>query len=59
MNKATAIKTINKLPKTFSIDELIEQFVLADKIEKGLSDSDNGNVFSTAQAKKKLSKWLK
>ncbi|HWY10011.1 MAG TPA: hypothetical protein VN026_01740 [Bacteroidia bacterium] len=59
MNKATAIKTINKLPTTFSIDELIEQFVLADKIERGLLDSDNGKVFSTTQAKKKLSKWLK
>lgn len=59
MNKATAIKTLKKLPDSFSIDELIEQFVLADKIQKGLSDSDNGKVFSTAQAKKKLSKSLK
>ncbi len=45
--------------KSFDIDELLERIVLLDKIKKGEKDILDGNVFTTLQAKEKLSKWLK
>ena len=59
MNKTTAIKTIEKLPSDFSIDELFEKLLFVQKVEEGIKDADKGNVFSTLEAKKKLKKWLK
>ena len=29
------------------------------KVEEGIHDADNGRVFSTKEARKKLKKWLK
>ena len=58
MKRATALKSISKLPADFSIDELIEHLVFIDKVEKGLKDSQQGKVHSTKQAKKRLAKWL-
>lgn len=59
MNRTTAIKTIEKLPSNFSIDELFEELLFIQKVEEGIKDADKGKVFSTQEAKKKLKKWLK
>jgi predicted transcriptional regulator len=59
MNRTTAIKTIEKLPSDFSIDELFEKLLFVQKVEEGIKDADKGKVFSTSEAKKKLKKWLK
>ncbi|MHB8260987.1 MAG: hypothetical protein ACYDCN_11280 [Bacteroidia bacterium] len=59
MNRTTAIKTIEKLPSNFSIDELFEELLFIQKVEEGIKDADNGKVFATQEAKKKLKKWLK
>jgi hypothetical protein len=59
MNKATAIKTIEKLPSDFSMDELFEKLLFVQKVEEGMKDADKGKVFSASEAKKKLKKWLK
>ncbi|MFT5916426.1 MAG: hypothetical protein ACI81T_002935, partial [Bacteroidia bacterium] len=36
MTKETALQTIEKLPPNFELEELIEQLIFIDKIEKGL-----------------------
>jgi hypothetical protein len=59
LNRDTVIKTIDKLPDTFSIDELIDELIFAEKVQKGLEQSNSGNVYSKEQAKAKLGKWLK
>ena len=51
--------TIEKLPKKFSIEELMEQLIVIKKTEKGLEQSQKGQINSIEQTKNKLSKWLK
>ena len=51
--------TIEKLPKRFSVEELMEQLIFMKKVEKGLEQSQNGQINSKEQTKNKLSKWLK
>jgi predicted transcriptional regulator len=53
------LKTIDDLPKEFSLDEIIDRLLLLDKIDTGLAQSDNGETISTDEAKEQLAKWLK
>jgi hypothetical protein len=59
MNKETIIEAMNDLPTDFSADQLIEKVILLEKIEKGITQSNSGNTFSTEEAKTRLGKWLK
>jgi len=51
--------TIEKLPNRFSVDELIEQLIFIKKVEKGLEQSQNGQINNKEQTRNRLSKWLK
>jgi len=51
--------TIDKLPDNLTIDQVIEELILLDKIEQGIKDADEGRVFTTEEVKVKLNKWLK
>jgi hypothetical protein len=44
MTKTKLIEAINKLPDDFSIDELLDEILLIQKIENGLKQSDNDEV---------------
>jgi hypothetical protein len=59
LTKEEVMKSMSNLPEHFSIDELIDRLVFIDKVEKGLAQSKENLVFSTQQAKQRLSKWLK
>ena len=59
LTKSNIIQTINSLPNNFSIEEVIDRIVFLQKVEIGLKQSEKENTFSTAEAKKKLKKWLK
>lgn len=59
LTKAKVLLTIEKLPATFSIEEIIDQLVLLQKIEMGLQQSKSNQTFSTEDAKVRMSKWLK
>lgn len=52
-------KTIDTLPEHFTIEDIIEELIVMDKIEQGLKDVEEDNVYTTEEAKQKLSKWLK
>jgi predicted transcriptional regulator len=47
------------MPEKFSIDDIIEEFVLLSKIEHGLTDVESGRVYSDKEAAEKMGKWLK
>ncbi|MGL5892820.1 MAG: hypothetical protein ACRC3B_23200 [Bacteroidia bacterium] len=47
------------MPERFSVDELIDRLIFQQKVENGIKQSDEGDVFTTQQAKLKLKKWLK
>lgn len=45
------------MPDRFTIDELIDQLVFIEKVEKGLADSENGKVISNEDVKSIIDKW--
>jgi len=56
ITKSQIITALDKLPESMSIDQLIDHLIFVEKVEKGLKDSKEGNVYTKEE---KLSKWLK
>lgn len=52
-------KTIDSMPDQFTIEDIIEELIVLDKIEQGLKDVQEGKIFSTEEAILKPDKWLK
>lgn len=59
ITKAQLISTLDKLPESMTIDQIVDHLVFVEKVEKGLADSANNRVHSKEEASKKLKKWLK
>ena len=59
LTKDKVKKTIERLPDNFTVDEVIEELIVLDKIEQGIKDVDKGKVYTTEQVKQELNKWLK
>jgi predicted transcriptional regulator len=59
LTKEKIKRTIDTLPEHFTIEDVIEELIVIDKIEQGLKDVEEGNVYTTEEVKQKLSKWLK
>ena len=57
--KKQVIKTIKEMPDEFSMDEAFEKLIVLNKIEKARKEIKAGKGLTTAQARKKLQKWLK
>jgi predicted transcriptional regulator len=59
LTKDKLSKTINSLPDSFTIDELIDQLIFMEKVEDGLKQSDEGKVVSNEDVKLMIDKWSK
>jgi predicted transcriptional regulator len=59
LTKDKVKKTIERLPDNFTVDQLVEELVVLNKIEEGLKDIEEGRVFTTDQVKQELNVWLK
>lgn len=59
LTKEKVRKTIDRLPEKFTVDQVVEELVVLNKIEEGLNDTEHGRVFTTEQVKKELKTWLK
>jgi len=59
LTKDKVRKTVDRLPENFTIDQIVEELVILNRIEEGLKDIDEGRVFTTDQVKKELKTWLK
>jgi len=59
LTKEKLTKTINNLPDSFTIDELIEQLIFIEKIEEGYQQSEEGKVISNEDVKSMIDKWSK
>ena len=59
LTKEKIKKTIDTLPDKFTIEDVIEELIVIDKIEQGLKDVQEGNIYTTEEARLKLEKWLK
>ena len=59
LTKEKILKAIEKMPDQFSIDELIDEILLIQKIENGLKQSLAGDVISDKELDDQLPEWLK
>ena len=59
LTKSKLKEEIEKLPETFSIDELVERLILIEKVENGISQSNKGEVISEAELDNEIEKWFK
>jgi hypothetical protein len=59
ITKTKLINVLDSLPDNFTIDQLLDHLIFVEKVQKGLSDSENGRVNMKDEARRKLSKWLK
>ncbi len=59
LTKKTLIKQIESFPEEFSIDELVENLILIDKIETGIKQSENKEVISEVEMGNTIEKWFK
>jgi len=59
ITKTHLLSTFDKLPENLTIDQVIDHIIFMEKVQKGLEDSENGRVYTTEEARKKLNKWLK
>jgi predicted transcriptional regulator len=59
LTKDKVRKTIDRLPEKFTVDQIVEELVILNRIEEGLKDVEEGSVFTTDQVKKELKTWLK
>lgn len=58
LTKLKVKQQIDKLPDEFSIDELVENLILIEKIQTGNNQSENGEVISEKELDKDIEKWF-
>ena len=58
LTKVSVKEQIDKFPEEFSIDELVENLILIDKIDKGNTQSENGEVISESEIEYEIKKWF-
>ena len=51
--------SIQDLPETFTIDELLEKLIFIEKVEEGIRQSETGQVVSNEEVKKIIESWSK
>jgi len=56
--KDKVINGIKNLPDTVDIDDILDQIMLVEKIEKGVDQSNKNQVVSDDELDKRLGKWL-
>ena len=59
ITKTQIINSLDKLPENVTVDQVIDQLIFIEKIQKGLDDSLNNRVNSKEEVRDKLKRWLK
>ncbi|MFA6402649.1 MAG: hypothetical protein WCX31_13680 [Salinivirgaceae bacterium] len=57
ITKTQIRNSLDNLPENVTIDQVIDQLIIIEKIQKGLEDSKSGKINTKEEAKKKLNKW--
>jgi hypothetical protein len=57
LTKEKLSKTVNELPDSFTIDELIDQLIFIEKVEEGIKQSESGKIVSNEDVKLMIDKW--
>lgn len=56
--KEQMLQTIQELPDDVSFDDAMERLYLMYKIERGIEQSDRGEVVSQEEARQRMARWL-
>jgi hypothetical protein len=56
--KDKVISGIKKLPDSVTIDEILDQIILVEKIEKGIDQSNKNQIVPDDEVDQRLGKWL-
>ena len=56
--KTDVLASLKELPDQFEGEELIERLVFLEKVQRGLLQSEQGDVHTLPAGKEKLRKWL-
>lgn len=61
ITKEKILEVIKAMPQEefATVDEVIEEIILLEKIERGLKDVENGEVISEEEANKIMDSWLR
>ena len=58
LTKDKVISGIKRLPDSVTIEEILDQIILLEKIEKGIDQANRGEVFTEEQVEAKVAKWF-
>ena len=59
LTKKQVLSVVKNMPDNFDTLQLFDRILLVSKVEEGRQQIKEGKGLSTADAKKKLKKWLK
>ncbi len=58
LTKTRLKEHIERLPEEFTIEELIENVILMEKIENGNKQSESGDIISEVEMENEMGKWF-
>lgn len=59
LTKEKVKEQMHSLPESFSLEELLQHFILMEKIEKGNLQSIEGKIITDTEMDVKLAEWFK
>jgi len=59
LKKQQLKETLEHLPEEFLLEDLMDELIVLDKIEKAENQSENGEVLSEEDLEKEMGKWFK
>jgi hypothetical protein len=59
LTKKQVLSVVKNMPDNFDTTQLFDRILLFNKVEEGRQQIKEGKGVPTAEAKKKLKKWLK
>jgi predicted transcriptional regulator len=57
--KQATLQLVERLEDDVSFEDIIYELYVLEKIQRGMKDAQEGRVVSHADAKERLSRWLK
>ncbi|SNS71018.1 hypothetical protein SAMN05421640_0947 [Ekhidna lutea] len=59
ITKEKALDTLNEMPSSFEVEELIEKLIFIEKVEIGLEQLEKGETVSNEMLKQEVKEWRK
>ncbi|QQL48866.1 hypothetical protein [Mucilaginibacter ginkgonis] len=58
LTKESVKQVIDHMPETFSVDDLVEEMMLLDKINRARLQIANGEYYTEEEMKKEIDSWF-